>query len=87
MLDASQRYLVHGLDADAKNIAAARQHVQSLGLEGKVSVEQWRDSASPNVDNLVNLVVAQDLRGTSMAEVMPVLRPGGVACIKNGATG
>ena len=33
-LRASDSYLVHGLDADAGNIARARAHIRSLGLYG-----------------------------------------------------
>jgi len=81
-LRANDGYLVHGLDRDAKNIERARRHIQSLGLYGKVSVEQWRDKRLPYIDNLVNLVVSQDLGGFSMNEVMRVLCPNGVAYIK-----
>ena len=35
-LRANDSFIVHGLDADAKNIEAARQHIQSLGIYGKV---------------------------------------------------
>ena len=40
-LRAGDSYLVHGLNADAKNVQAAREHIRSLGLYGKVSVERW----------------------------------------------
>jgi 2-polyprenyl-3-methyl-5-hydroxy-6-metoxy-1,4-benzoquinol methylase len=33
-LHANDSYLVHGLDADAKNIEEAREHIRSLGIEG-----------------------------------------------------
>jgi len=61
-LRANDRCLVHGLDRDAANIAKAREHIQSLGLYGKVSVEQWDGAALPYADNLVNLLVIQDAR-------------------------
>ena len=85
-LRANERYLVHGLDADAVNVEKAREHVRSLGLCGKVMVERWEGSHLPYVDNLVNLVVAQDLGAVPMAEVMRVLAPNGVAYIKKGKT-
>ena len=36
-LRAADNILVHGLDTSAKNIAAAREHIRSLGACGKVS--------------------------------------------------
>jgi len=80
-LCASDSYLVHGLDRDAKNIEKARKHIRSLGLYGKVSVERFAGRRLPYTDNLVNLVVAEDLGGVSMNEVMRVLCPKGVAYI------
>ena len=82
-LGAGDGRLVHGLDADAKNVAAARAHIQSLGLYGKVSVEQLAGDRLPYIDNLVNLIVAEDLGKTPMEEVMRVLAPGGVAYVKS----
>jgi SAM-dependent methyltransferase len=83
-LRASDRFLVQGLDADAANVATARKHVRSLGLYGQVSVEQCSGKRLPYVDNLVNLVVAEDLGEVSMGEVMRVLAPLGVAYVKQG---
>ena len=85
-LRANDSYLVHGLDPDAANVEKAREHVRSLGLCGKVMVERWEGSRLPYVDNLVNLVVAEDLGKAGMAEVMRVLAPNGVAYIKKGKT-
>ena len=76
--------IVHGLDADAARIAAARAHIQKLGLYGRVAVEQWAASRLPYADGLVRLVVASDLGSAPMAEVMRVLCPDGVACVKRG---
>ena len=80
-LHANASYIVHGLDTDAKNIVAARQHIQSLGLYGTVSVERWEGKRLPYVDNLVSLVVAERLDGVAMNEVLRVLAPNGVALI------
>ena len=38
-LRASDSYVVHGLDADAGNVAQARDSVRKAGLYGKVSVD------------------------------------------------
>jgi outer membrane protein assembly factor BamB len=76
-LHAGDGYLVQGLESDAKNGA----HLQSLGLYGKVSVDQWQGNQLPYADNLVNLVVADNLDKLPMTEVMRVLAPNGVAWI------
>ena len=80
-LHATDSYTVHGLDADADNVAKAREHIQSLGLYGKVSVEQWTSSRLPYAADLVNLVVSDDLGAVPMSEVMRVLAPRGVAYV------
>jgi len=77
-------YLVHGLDADAASVAKARAHLRERGLHGKVTVERFTGSRLPYVDNLVNLLVADDLGGVPMEEVMRVLAPRGVLCILDG---
>ena len=75
-------YLVHGLDTDPANVAAAREHVKSLGNYGPVSVDGWDGKHLPYIDDFVNLVVAKDLDGDRAAEVTRVLCPGGVAYVK-----
>jgi len=86
-LRANDSYIVHGLDADAANVAAARAHIRKLGLYGKVSVEQWTRSRLPYADNLVNLVVADQIGKVPMGEVMRVLAPEGVAYVKRSQPG
>jgi outer membrane protein assembly factor BamB/ubiquinone/menaquinone biosynthesis C-methylase UbiE len=83
-LRASDSYLVHGLDADARNIERAREHIRSLGLYGKVSVEQWNANRLPYIDNLVNLIVAENVGDIPTEEIVRVLAPKGVAYIKKG---
>jgi len=80
-LRAGDAYVVQGLDADAANVAKARETIRGLGLYGDVSVDQWTGTRLPYVDNLVNLLVADDLGGVPMSEVMRVLAPGGVAMV------
>ncbi|MFP4056445.1 MAG: PQQ-binding-like beta-propeller repeat protein [Candidatus Brocadiia bacterium] len=80
-LRASDRLLVHGLEADAGKVEEARAHIQSLGLCGPVSVEQWSGSRLPYTDNLVDLLVAEKLGDVPREEVTRVLAPGGVACV------
>ena len=81
---ASDSYLVHGLDTDAANVAKARQHIQSLGQYGKVSVDRLTGKRLPYIENSVNLLVAEELGAVPMTEVMRVLCPHGVAYIQQG---
>jgi outer membrane protein assembly factor BamB len=81
-LHANDSYIVHGLGRDAKNIEAARKHIRSLGLYGKVSVDQLRGSRLPYIDNFVNLVVSEDTGAIAMGEILRILAPNGVAYIK-----
>ncbi len=82
-LRASDGYIVHGLDGNPANVAAARKYIQSLGQYGEVFVEQWSGERLPYIDNSVNLVVSENLGAVSNAEVMRVLVPNGVAYIKS----
>jgi len=81
-LHASESFTVHGLDADAEQVAQARRRLQAAGLYGPVSVEHYHSTALPYADNLINLVVMQKADTLPMDEVMRVLAPGGVACIE-----
>ena len=54
------RFLVQGLDADPDNVAAARRHVRSRGLYGRVSIDHLDGKQLPFIDNLVTLVVADE---------------------------
>ncbi|MBL7140723.1 MAG: PQQ-binding-like beta-propeller repeat protein [Planctomycetes bacterium] len=81
-LHAGDAYLVHGLDADAADVAKARAHIRSLGLYGAVSAETLAGKELPYVDDLVNLVVVEDAGGVPMDEVMRVLAPGGAAYVR-----
>ena len=83
-LRAADNILVHGLDTSAKNIAAAREHIRSLGACGKVSVERLTSKRLPYADNIVNLLVSENLGEVPMSEVIRVLAPNGVAQVKAG---
>ncbi|MGD8239722.1 MAG: PQQ-binding-like beta-propeller repeat protein, partial [Armatimonadota bacterium] len=85
-LRASDSYSVHGVDADAKNVAAAREHIKGLGLYGKVAVDRLRGRRLPYADNMANLVVSEGLGRVQMSEVMRVLCPKGVAYVRKGRT-
>ena len=84
-LPVSEHTIVHGLDRDASRIVEARRHIRSLGLYGRVSVEQWDEKALPYVDNLVNLLVVENPDLVAPGEIMRVLAPDSAAIIrKNG---
>ncbi len=81
-LRANERYLVHGLDTDAADVAAARAHVRRAGLSGSVWVDRFDGRRLPYAENMVNLLVAEDLGEVSVDEVRRVLAPGGAAYVK-----
>ena len=85
-LRAGDASIVQGLDTDPANVEEARAHVLSMGLGGKVSAEVFDGQRLPYVDNLVNLIVAEDLGEVATSEVMRVLCPGGVAYVKRDGT-
>lgn len=84
-LGAGDSYLVQGLDTEKKNVDAARKHIQSRGLYGKVSVIHLNDGALPYNNNLVNLIVGSKPATISNQEIMRVLAPNGVAYLKEGS--
>jgi outer membrane protein assembly factor BamB len=77
-LHADESCVVQGLDAD---VTEARQTIRSLGLYGKVTAQPWTGERLPYVDQLVNLIVADDFGRLPKKEVLRVLAPGGVALI------
>jgi len=82
-LAADDRYVVHGMDGDAADVAKARMRIAEAGLEAQATVEHFSGDVLPFLDNLVNLVVTDDLGKISMKEIDRVLAPGGVAYVKN----
>ncbi|MEA3366500.1 MAG: class I SAM-dependent methyltransferase, partial [Planctomycetota bacterium] len=83
-LRASDRYVVHGLDTDAANVARARQRLYARRLCGPVSAMRFDGRRLPYVANTVNLLVAEDLGNVPMDEVQRVLAPEGVAYVREG---
>ena len=81
-LGGSERYQVHGLAVTVEDLAAARQRLTAAGVYGRISADRLESANLPFVDNLINLVVADDLAGVPMAEIQRVLCPNGVAMIK-----
>jgi ubiquinone/menaquinone biosynthesis C-methylase UbiE len=81
-LAAGDEYLVQGLDTDKERVERAREFIQSQGTYGKVSADRFDGCRLPYVDNLVNLVVAEDLDTLDMKEIMRVLCPRGAAYVR-----
>jgi outer membrane protein assembly factor BamB len=81
-LRANDSYLVHGLAAAEAQVAEARETVRKLGLYGAVSIDRLPGKRLPYIDNLVNLVVAEDLGEVPMSEVLRILCAGGAACVR-----
>ena len=53
-LRANDRYVVHGLDPDAANVAKARRTVAARGLYGPVTVSQLRGKRLPYADSAIS---------------------------------
>ncbi len=79
---AGDAYLVHGLSTDQQRVDAARKHLLSKGLYGRVSVDLFDGTRLPYGDNMVNLLVADDPGDLPEAEIMRVLCPAGVAYLR-----
>ena len=77
-LRANDSYLVHALDIDAVKVDKAREHIQSLGVYGKVSADRFDGEHLPYADNLVNLAVVGAACRVSRQEIERVLAPGAV---------
>ena len=78
----NDKFLVHGLNVDAKRIAKVRDSLLSDSLYGKVSAAEYDGKNLPYTDNLVNLLVIEDSRcELRQEEMMRVLVPGGVAVV------
>ena len=83
-LQASDTYLVQGLDRDSGDVKKARDYVSSQDTYGPVSIDHWNGKKLPYADNLVNLLVVDRGAEISQDEMMRVLAPRGVACIRDG---
>jgi len=81
-LRVNDRYIVQGLDTDAKSAEKARQYIKSLGIYGSVTADTFDGKHLPYTDNLVNLLVVSNGEcQVSNEEIMRVLVPRGVAVI------
>ncbi|MHC4629478.1 MAG: hypothetical protein ACYTDV_21090, partial [Planctomycetota bacterium] len=80
-LRAGKTCVVHGLDTDATKVAKARAFLSARKVHGPVSASLYNGTRLPHIDNLVNLVVADELGSLTRQEVLRVLAPLGTAWI------
>ena len=78
----NERYLVHGLDNDKTKIETARKQLVSKGAYGDISFMHLTENELPYVDNLVNLLIAEEPGNISKEEMMRVVTPLGILYIK-----
>ncbi|NIP22606.1 MAG: class I SAM-dependent methyltransferase, partial [candidate division Zixibacteria bacterium] len=83
-LCANERFVIHGLDIDAKRVTLAREFLNQKGLMGRVSISRFNGNKLPYAENLVQLLVVEKTYKVSDQEIMRVLAPGGTAYIKKG---
>jgi len=82
-LRANESYLVHGLDADPEKVRKAREHVQSEGLYGKVSIDEYDGKHLPYTDGVVNLLIVDQPLEVVGREIERVLAPRGVLLVRS----
>jgi outer membrane protein assembly factor BamB len=82
-LQKNDSYMVQGLDRNMDNVSKARQYIASKDKYGPISVDCLKGDRLPYINNMVNLIVADDLGSISMDEAMRVLTPDGVLITKN----
>ncbi len=73
--------VVHGLDTDAAKVARTRTFLSARKLHGPVSASVFSGTKLPYINNLVNLVIADELGSLTRQEILRVLAPLGVAWI------
>ncbi len=86
VLRTSDNIIIQGLDVSPANVEKARAAIQSSGSYGPVSVNLFDGKRLPYVDNLANLIVVEDPGQVPSAEIMRVLAPLGVACVRQDGT-
>ncbi len=85
-LQPSDSYQVHALVTDASQLDDLRKEIrESVGSYGTVAADLLRGNHLPYIDNMVNLLVAEEGVETDEKEILRVLAPLGIAYIhKNG---
>jgi outer membrane protein assembly factor BamB len=75
----SGTWMVHGLDANAANVKAARAKLDAADRTGQAIVDVWAFPALPYPEDLANLIVVCAPSSATEAELLRVLAPGGAA--------
>lgn len=84
-LHLNESCLVQGLAKSQAEVDKARTRLSKLDIYGNgVMIDLLPPNYLPYIDNLVNVVICEDVSITSREEIMRVLVPNGVACIKSG---
>jgi len=88
-LAAGSSMLVHGLAYNDDSAARARKGVASRAVAGRAMVEKVAPGPLPYLRDLASLVVVEDLAalarvGVNRDELMRVIAPGGVLCVRSG---
>jgi outer membrane protein assembly factor BamB len=71
-------FQVQALDSDPEKVEATREKIRSSGNYGPIAVSLHTGKQLPYIDNLMNLVVAEDPGEVPESEAMRVLVPNGV---------
>ncbi len=82
----NNRYLVQVLSTKAEAIDRCRAFLEKENLYGPVSVTRFDGEHLPYVDNMVNLLIAEDLFSLSEKEMLRVVCPGGSMCLLRNKT-
>jgi outer membrane protein assembly factor BamB len=83
-LSRSPAFVVQGLSRNPGQVEQIRQWLGTQKLPGDVTVVCWQENVLPYADNVVNLLVVEGPALPPMEEIMRVLTPLGVACVREG---
>ncbi len=72
------------LEVSEADVARVRDRIRAAGCYGRVSARLFSGARLPYTSGLVNLVLVENPGSVPMAEVMRVLTPQGVVCIRDG---
>jgi len=81
--------VVHGLALDDASLARARKEIEAHGMSGRAMVEKVELKPLPYLPDMATLVVVEDmaaLTGAGLAkdDILRVVSPNGVLCVKEG---
>jgi outer membrane protein assembly factor BamB len=79
---AREHFVVHALPHDHEAVRETRSAIHARGLYGRVAVDRCPRNTLPYIDNLVNLLIAENPGAISHEEVTRVLVPNGVAYLR-----